>query len=109
MVRQVGLRRRRSACTVNSLGACLVLLAARPGTARRRSSRGCRRRSASGPAGRLASSGRWALRPGPRPALLGSALVAAAGNDPARDRGASAVMAGGRRDCCYGLERGGAS
>ncbi|MDR8413192.1 hypothetical protein MTP10_31225 [Nonomuraea sp. 3-1Str] len=76
-VRQVALAQVALGFTINSLGACLVLLA----------------RDLDTPAGELAwlsssfgagllvvgAAGRWALRRGPQPALLGAALVAAAG------------------------------
>ncbi|MFC4062009.1 hypothetical protein ACFOWE_27220, partial [Planomonospora corallina] len=77
VVRQVGFAQAALGFTVNSLGACLVLLARDLGT----------------PPGELAwlsssfgvgllvvgAAGRPVLRPGPRPALLASALLAAAG------------------------------
>ncbi|MEV0201775.1 hypothetical protein [Nonomuraea sp. NPDC050691] len=77
MVRRVAFAQVALGFTVNSLGACLVLLARDLGT----------------PAGELAwlsssfgagllvvgAAGRWALGYGPRRAMLGSALVAAAG------------------------------
>jgi MFS family permease len=77
IVRQVGFAQAALGFTVNSLGACLVLLARDLGThpgelAWLSSSFG---------AGLLVvgAAGRLVLRPGPRPALLAAALVAAAG------------------------------
>ncbi|MEV4165973.1 MFS transporter [Nonomuraea dietziae] len=90
VVRQVGLAQAALGFTVNSLGACLVLLAADLDSAPEELAW----LSSSFGVGLLVAgvTGRWALRPGPRPALLGSALVAAAGTILLAI-GASAVMA----------------
>ncbi|MBB3725129.1 MFS transporter [Nonomuraea dietziae] len=90
VVRQVGLAQAALGFTVNSLGACLVLLAADLDSAPEELAW----LSSSFGVGLLVAgvTGRWALRPGPRPALLGSALVAAAGTILLAT-GASAVMA----------------
>ncbi|MEU4701153.1 MFS transporter [Nonomuraea dietziae] len=90
VVRQVGLAQAALGFTVNSLGACLVLLAADLDSAPEELAW----LSSAFGVGLLVAgvTGRWALRPGPRPALLGSALVAAAGTILLAI-GASAVMA----------------
>ncbi|MEU4726389.1 MFS transporter [Nonomuraea dietziae] len=90
VVRQVGLAQAALGFTVNSLGACLVLLAADLDSAPEELAW----LSSSFGVGLLVAgvTGRWALRPGPRPALLGSALVAAAGTILLAI-GTSAVMA----------------
>ncbi|MBG0828248.1 MFS transporter [Planomonospora sp. ID67723] len=77
VVRQVGFAQAALGFTVNSLGACLVLLARDLGTAPGELAW----LSSSFGAGLLAvgAAGPLMLRPGPRPALLTAALVAAAG------------------------------